>query len=92
MFIALNSCPSFLERLYWKAFYESKDPGTIALLTSNIVKQSKPNLKMKAKKVFAKITAVLGFKHIQHHHEKNQSFGNNLMKNIVDIKGEKIQF
>ena len=89
MFIALNSCPSFLERLYWKAFYESKNTATIALLASNIIKHSKPNLKMKAKRVFAKIMPVLGFKHQQ---ENNQSFKKNveLMKNIADLKGEKI--
>ena len=78
--------------MYWKAFYESKNIATIALFASNIIKHSEPNLKMKAQRVFAKITPVLGFKHIQYHHEKNQSCGKNveLMKNIADIKGEKI--
>ena len=91
MFISLNSCPSFLERLYWKAFYESQDPKTIAFITSKIVKQSKSDLKMNAQRVFGKITPVLGFNHIQYHHEKNGSLGKNVkpMKNIVDIKGER---
>ena len=90
MFISLNSCPSFLERLYWKAFYESQDIETIALITSNIVKHSKSDLKMNAHRVFGKITPVLGFKHILYHHEKNESLGKNVkpMKNIVNIKGE----
>ena len=46
---------------------------------------------MKTHRVFAKITPVLGFKHIWYQHENNQSFGKNveLMKNIADIKGEK---
>ena len=93
MFIALNSCPSFLERLYWRAFYESKNTATIALFASNIIKHSQPNLKMKAQRVFAKIAPVLGFKHIWYKHDNNQSFEKNveLMKNITDIKGEKIQ-
>ena len=91
MFIALNSCPSFLERLYLRAFYESKTAETITLLTSKIVKKTKPNLKKRALKVFAKTTKVLGFKYIKFQHEVNQSFGKNvkLMKNIVHIKGEK---
>ena len=91
MFIALNSCPSFLEKLYWKAFYKSRTTETITLLTSKIVKQSKPNVKSRALKVFAKITQVFGFKHIKFQHEANQSVGENvkLMKNIVHIKGEK---
>ena len=90
MFIALNSCPSFLERLYCKAFYDSKTSETITLLTSKIVKQSKPNVKSRAQRVFAKITQVFGFKHIKFQHEVNQSFGKNvkLMKNIIHIKGE----
>ena len=90
MFIALNSCPSFLEKLYWKAFYKSKTTETITLLTSKIVKQSKPNMKSIALRVFAKITQVLGFKHIKFQHEVDQSFGKNvkLMKNIAHIKGE----
>ena len=37
MFFALNSCPSFYVRLYWKAIY---GPETrIALLASNIIKK-----------------------------------------------------
>ena len=39
MFISLNSCPSYLEKLYLKVFYESETTGKIALFTSNIVKQ-----------------------------------------------------
>ena len=91
MFITLNSCPSFLEKLYCKAFYDSKSTEAITLLTSNIVKQSKPNVKLRAQRVFAKITQVFGFKHIKFQHEVNQSFGKNvkLMKNIIHIKGEK---
>ena len=94
MFISLNSCPSYLEKLYLKVFYESKTTGKIALFTSNIVKQSKSILKSKALKVFAKITPVLGFKHIWYKQEENQSFEENFkqMKNIVDIKGNKDKY
>ena len=53
-------------------------------VTLRQLKQSKKDLKIKALEVFAKVTPVLGFKHILYHHEKNQNLNPELMKNIVD--------
>ena len=81
MFGGLISCPSFYERLYEKAIFGPK--FRIAMLASNIVKKSKDDFNLDALKIFAKISSVLGFKHISNN--GNESVG--LMKNILDIKG-----
>ena len=59
------------------------------LLLSNIIKKSRNGLEIKATKLFAKISTVLGFKHISYHYDVNKSVGNikNWTKNVVDIKG-----
>ena len=44
MFLAVNSCPSFYEKLYWKAFYGSKE--RMAMLASNIVKKAKHDFRL----------------------------------------------
>ena len=53
MFVALNSCPSNFERLYWRPIYGPE--SRIAIASSNIVKKEKDDLKTKAIKIFTKI-------------------------------------
>ena len=74
IFVTLNSCPTFFEKLYLKAIYETEKADTIAMLTSNIIKKSKPDFKIKALKIFAKISLVFRFQHISFYHETNASF------------------
>ena len=71
LYMALNSCPSFYERLYMKAIYGPK--FRIATLALNIVKKAKADFKVKAQKIFAKICTVLGFKNIFHKHEGDEN-------------------
>ena len=87
MFLALNACPSFYEKLYWKTVYGSK--SRIAMLSSNIVKKAKYDFRPKAIRIFSKITSVLGFQHIIFNHEGKNSLDTNLVlsKNIVDTRG-----
>ena len=59
MFIYLNSCPSINVKLYWKAIYES-DSSKIAKFTSNIIRKAKDDFRVKAQKIFAKISSVIG--------------------------------
>ena len=59
MFIALNSCPSINVKLYWKAIYGSE--SRIAKFTSNIIRKAKDDFKVKAQKIFGKISTILGF-------------------------------
>ena len=89
-FFALNSCPSFFVKLYWKAIYGPKE--RMAMLTSNILKKAKGDLKEVALKIFAKVSSVLGFQSLSYHHEVNDTVKRNikLIKNIFDIKGEKL--
>ena len=92
MFMFLNSCPSFYLRLYWKAIYGPKT--RIALLASNIIKKANDDFKSKAIQIFSKITQVLGFKHISHHYEGKESFGQNIsMKEInlnINVRDKKL--
>ena len=83
MFIALNSCPSFYVKLYWKTFYGSE--LRIAQFTSNIIRKAKDDFKVKAQKIFAKISSALGFKHISFHIEGNKSIEKNfdMRKNML---------
>ena len=83
MFLALNSCPSFYVKLYWKVLYGSE--YRMAKFTLNIIRKAKDDFKVKAQKIFAKISSVLGFKHISYLHEGNVIIGSN---NVLDIKGE----
>ena len=87
MFIALNACPSFYVKLYWKTIYGPS--SRISMLASNILKKAKGDFKIKALKIFAKMSSVLGFQHISYHHGGNQSVGKdiNLIKNIMEVKG-----
>ena len=81
MFIALNSCPSFYVKLYWKVIYGNE--SRITKFASNILRKAKDDFKVKAQKMFAKISSVIGFKHISSDHEGNRS------TNMLDIKGIK---
>ena len=75
MFIALNSCPTFYVKLYWKLIY-----GNVSKMTkfaSNIIRKSKDNFKARAKKIFAKISSVIGFQHISYQHKGNTSIAMN---------------
>ena len=59
MFLALNSCPSFYVKLYWKAIYGNE--SRMAIFASNIIQKAKDDFKGKAKKIFSRISSVLGF-------------------------------
>ncbi len=94
MFVALWSCPSFYEKLYRQAIYGPK--SRIAMLAANILKKSKGDFKLKAQKIFAKISSVLGFQmleyqHIFHDRERNESMGSNILltKDMFDIQGQR---
>ena len=89
LFLALNSCPSFFVKLYWKAIYGPEE--RMAMLTSNIIKKAKGDFKKVALNIFAKVSSVLGFQHLSLQHKGNQSVESNveLTKNILSIKGEK---
>ena len=85
-FLALNSCPSFFEKLYWKAIYGPEE--RMAMLTSNIIKKAKGDF---ALNIFAKVSSVLGFQHLSFYHGRNESAERNmeLTKNMMGIKGNK---
>ena len=87
MFIALNSCPSKIVRLYWRVMYGNK--SRIALMASNIIKKVNDDLRIKAQKIFARIASVLGFQHITDYLKENQSDSTELRKNILGVKGNK---
>ena len=57
MFYALIEQPSHFEKLYRKAIYGPK--SRLIMLASNIRKESPNNFKLKAKKIFSKITSVI---------------------------------
>ena len=85
MFLALNSCPSFLEKSYWKAI---RGPDLrISMLASNILKKAKGDFRVKALRIFEKIISVLGFQHISYHHGENKSV--ELTRNILGVKGKR---
>ena len=87
MFFALNSCPTFYVKLYWKAIYGGD--SRIVKFTSNIIRKAKDDFKERAQKIFAKISSLLGFQHISYRYEGNKSTQMNikLNKNILDIEG-----
>ena len=89
MFVALNSCPTYREKLYLTAIYGSK-AQTIAMVAAKIIKKANINFRKGALKIFANLISVLGFKHIGYKSKGNKSSGNNieLVHNIMDIKGK----
>ena len=91
-FVFLNVCPSFNIKLYSKVMYGNIP--RMVMLASKIIKKAKDDFKTKAIQIFAKISSVLGFQHISYHPlalEENKGLEKSitLMKNILDIKGEK---
>ena len=88
MFIALNSCPSFYVKLYWKVIYVNESRTT--KFASNIIRKANDGFKVKAQKIFAKISSVIGFQHITYHHEGNTSnaMSIDLMSKNMDVKGD----
>ena len=87
MFMALNSCPTFYVKLYWKAIYGNE--SRMARFASNIIRKAKDGFKVSAQKIFSKISSVIGFKYISYHHEGNRSIAMNidLSKNMLDVEG-----
>ena len=88
MFFAMNSCPSPIVRLYWRVMYGDK--SRIALMASNIIKKVQDDLRIKARKIFGRITSVLGFQHITDYPKENQSDSTTiteLRKDILVVKG-----
>ena len=87
MFIALNSCPSFYVKLYWKVIYGNE--SRIAKFSSNIIRKAKNGFKIRAQKIFAKISSVIGFQHISYHHEGNRSIAMDIdLSNNMDVNGD----
>ena len=86
MFMALNSCPTFYIKLYWRAIYGNE--SRIAKFASNIIRKANDGFKVKAQKIFARISSVIGFQHISFHHEGSSSniLNIELTKNM-DVKG-----
>ena len=78
MYYALNSCPSFFEKLYLKAINEPA--SRISLLASNILKKVEGNSNEKALKIFIKMTEVLRFQHISYQQGEKRT--------ISDVKGK----
>ena len=87
MFIALNLCPTFYVKLYWQLIYGNESRMT--KFASNIIRKTEDGFKVKAQKIFAKISSVIGFQHISYYHEGNISIAMNfeLNKNM-DVKGD----
>ena len=87
MFIALNSCPSFYVKLYWKVIYGNE--SRIAKFSSNIIRKAKNGFKIRAQKIFAKISSVIGFQHISYHHEGNRSIAMDIdLSKNMDVNGD----
>ena len=87
MFMALNSCPSFYVKLYWKAIYGNE--SRIAKMVSNIIRKAKDDFKVKALKIFARISSVIGFQHISYHHHGSRSNAFNIkLSKYMDVKGD----
>ena len=88
MFVALNSCLTFYVKLYWQLIYGNESRMT--KFASNIIRKTEDGFKVKAQKIFAKISSVIGFQHISYHHEGNTSIAinNDLSKNMFDITGD----
>ena len=87
MFIALNSCPSFYVKLYWMVIYGNE--SRIAKFSSNIIRKAKNGFKIRAQKIFAKISSVIGFQHISFHHEGNRSIAMTIeLSKNMDVKGD----
>ena len=58
MFITLFSCPSFYEKVYWKAIFGPT--SKMIKLASKILKKSEGKFEPRALNIFSKMSAVLG--------------------------------
>ena len=89
MFMFLNSCPSFLTRLYWNTIYGPE--SRITMLASNIIKKVNDDFKIRALEIFTNISQVVGFQHINYQYKQNKSVGNNIEKNIdMNVSDKKL--
>ena len=64
MFHALNVCPSFNLKLYFKAIYGGNEVKRVAMIALKMIKKEKGSNRMDAIKIFDKISSVLGFEYI----------------------------
>ena len=56
---------------------------------STIIRKAKDDFKVKAQKMFAKISSVIGFKHIFYRHEGNGSIAMNIeLSKNMDVNGD----
>ena len=88
MYFALNCCPLFFEKLYWKTIYGPD--SRLSMLASNIIKIVEEDYKLKAQKIFAKIISVLRFQYISIDKEEERSGSGRkqiFTRNIIDVKG-----
>ena len=87
LFMALNSCPTFYVKLYWKIIYGNV--SIISKFASNVIRKAEDGFKVKAQKIFAKISSVIGFQHISYYHEGNKSIAMNIdLSKNMDVKGD----
>ena len=84
MFFALSERPSFLERLYSKTIYGPQ--SRLILLASNIVSESPTEFKLKAERIFTKITLIFRRKY------HDESLRNRTDIVISSVKGKLNQF
>ena len=63
------------------------------MLASKIIRKVKHDFKFKAIEIFAKVSSMLGFKHILYEHDESKRITENVVfrKSINDIKGMKIK-
>lgn len=81
MFLFLNLRPSFYVRLYRYVIHKGRPEKSINLslqskilmIAAKIINKAKDDFKVKAKKIFEKITSVLGFNHIFSYLELNKN-------------------
>ena len=83
LYVNLFSCPSFYEKLYQKAIFGQK--SRILLLASNIIKKEVGELKLKALKIFSKISAVFRLKNISCIHVGSECRWENIME-VINLK------
>ena len=87
LFMALNSCPTFYVKLYWEIIYGNV--SIISKFASNVIRKAEDGFKVKAQKIFAKISSVIGFQHISYYHEGNKSIAMNIdLSKNMDVKGD----
>ena len=81
MYFALIECPSEFVRLYKKTIYGPQ--ARMILLALNIVKKSRNNFKLKAKKIFSKINSKI----FEAYHNKSVEH----KEDVLSFKGDIIK-